>query len=114
MTRPPSDESMPREIVLLPSMDGTGELFAEFRLMKPAGFEVSVIELPEEPLSYADLERLIEPRLSQDEPFVLLGESFSGPLAIRLAAKRPPNLRGLILCNSFVSAPRAAIWRILP
>ncbi|MBL8941444.1 MAG: hypothetical protein JNM69_43260, partial [Archangium sp.] len=32
-----------------------------------------------------------------DEPFVLVAESFSGPLAISLAARRPAALRALIL-----------------
>ena len=101
-------------IVLLPGMDGTGELFSKFVMFKPADFEVTVVALPQEPLSYSDVERLIEPRIPGDVPFVLLGESFSGPLAIRLAAKRPPNLRGLILCNSFATPPRAACWKLLP
>jgi pimeloyl-ACP methyl ester carboxylesterase len=36
---------------------------------------------------------------------VLLGESFSGPVAIALAAARPPGLLGLILCCSFARNP---------
>jgi pimeloyl-ACP methyl ester carboxylesterase len=39
------------------------------------------------------------------EPFVLLGESFSSPLAIHLAGSRPSNLAGLIICAGFVSNP---------
>ena len=38
-------------------------------------------------------------------PFVVVGESFSGPLAVMLAARRPPGLRGLVLCASFVQFP---------
>jgi pimeloyl-[acyl-carrier protein] methyl ester esterase len=110
---PPVDGT-PRRIVLLPGMDGTGELFSQFVLLKPVDFVVTVVPLPQKSGSYSDLERLIEPRIPGDVPFVLLGESFSGPLAIRLAAKRPPNLRGLILCNSFAAPPRAACWRMLP
>jgi pimeloyl-ACP methyl ester carboxylesterase len=110
---PPIDGA-PRHIVLLPGMDGTGELFSQFVLLKPVDVEVTVIALPQQPGSYSDLERLIEPCIPADVPFVLLAESFSGPLAIRLAAKRPPNLRGLILCNSFAAPPRAACWKILP
>jgi pimeloyl-ACP methyl ester carboxylesterase len=37
--------------------------------------------------------------------FVILGESFSGPLAIRIAAHPPPALVGLILCVTFASNP---------
>jgi pimeloyl-ACP methyl ester carboxylesterase len=40
-----------------------------------------------------------------DEPFVLLGESFSSPLSIMIAAARPPGLCGLILCSAFARNP---------
>ena len=114
MKQSPPIDGAPRQIVLLPGMDGTGELFSQFVSQKPVGFDATVVPLPQEPMSYSDMERLIEPRIPGDVPFVLLGESFSGPLAIRLAAKRPPNLRGLILCNSFAAPPRAACWKMLP
>jgi pimeloyl-[acyl-carrier protein] methyl ester esterase len=114
MKQSPPVDGTPRHIVLLPGMDGTGELFSQFVLLKPVDFEVTAIALPQQPGSYSDLERLIEPHIPGDVPFVLLGESFSGPLAIRLAAKRPPNLRGLILCNSFAAPPRAGFWKMLP
>jgi pimeloyl-[acyl-carrier protein] methyl ester esterase len=114
MKQPQPVDGTPRHIVLLPGMHGTGELFSQFVSLKPLGFEATVVALPQQPLSYSDLERVIEPRIPGDVPFVLLGESFSGPVAIRLAAKRPPNLRGLILCNSFAAPPRAACWKLLP
>ena len=47
--------------------------------------------------------------MPRDEPFVLLGESFSGPVAISLAASRPDQLRGLILCCSFANNPLPAL-----
>jgi pimeloyl-ACP methyl ester carboxylesterase len=36
---------------------------------------------------------------------MLLGESFSGPIAISIAASRPPNLVGLVLCVTFARNP---------
>jgi pimeloyl-ACP methyl ester carboxylesterase len=47
--------------------------------------------------------------LPTEAPFVLLGESFSGPIAAVLAAEAPPNLRGLVLCCSFVRNPRPSL-----
>jgi pimeloyl-ACP methyl ester carboxylesterase len=35
----------------------------------------------------------------------LLGESFSGPIAIRIAADPPPNLTGVIFCGTFAKNP---------
>ncbi|MEW6284471.1 MAG: alpha/beta hydrolase, partial [Candidatus Eremiobacterota bacterium] len=36
---------------------------------------------------------------------VLVAESFSGPLAVTLAARYPARVAGLVLCASFVSSP---------
>lgn len=55
-------------------------------------------------LKYNQLLPLVRAELPQ-EPFVLLGESFGGPLSLQLAAESPPQLQGLILCGSFVSCP---------
>jgi pimeloyl-ACP methyl ester carboxylesterase len=48
-------------------------------------------------LRYDELLPLVLEHLPTDRPFVVLGESFSGPLAIRIAAVRPPCLRALVL-----------------
>jgi pimeloyl-ACP methyl ester carboxylesterase len=39
------------------------------------------------------------------ENYFVLGWSFSGPLALMMAAEAPSGLRGAILCSSFVRAP---------
>ena len=57
------------------------------------------------PLSYEELLPIAQSALPVSEPFILLGESFSGPLALRLAATNPAGLKGVILCASFVRNP---------
>jgi pimeloyl-[acyl-carrier protein] methyl ester esterase len=57
------------------------------------------------PLGYDELEPRVRAELPARDCFVLLGESFSGPLAIRIAARPPPGLVGLILCVTFASNP---------
>lgn len=93
-------------------MDGTGDLFDPFR-------EAMGAHAPHRPIDvvrysgtalqgYGELEQQVRAqlaRLPEGEPFVLLGESFSGPLAISIAASPPPGLRGLILCCSFARRP---------
>jgi len=93
-------------LVMLPGLDGTGKRFAEFiRRVGPA-VEVQVIAYPcDEALGYAELEPLVRAALPAGRPFVLLAESFSGPLAIRIAADPPPGLRGVILCGAFARNP---------
>lgn len=47
--------------------------------------------------------------LPSREPYLLLGESFSGPIALSIAARRPALLRGVVLCCSFACNPRPAL-----
>lgn len=91
-------------LVLLPGMDGTGTLFANF--IAAYKDDTLVISYPTDlPLGYNELEQHILTLLPKDKTFILVGESFSGPLAISLAAKKLPLLRGLVLVCTFVTFP---------
>lgn len=98
-------------LVLLPGMDGTGELFSEFIAALPGEFRIDTVRYPSDGcLSYAELERFVREACPLSEPFVLLAESFSTPVAIKYAASKPSNLEGLILCVGFATSP-ARGWR---
>jgi pimeloyl-ACP methyl ester carboxylesterase len=93
-------------LVLLPGMDGTGELLDSFVAAMPSDIKIKVLRYPvAEALDYGELEAVVRPGLPADEPYVLLGESFSGPIAIALAASRSPQLVGLVLCCTFARNP---------
>jgi pimeloyl-ACP methyl ester carboxylesterase len=86
-------------------MDGTGTLFADFSSALPKGVEARVISYPpDRPLSYLELEAHVNGQLP-NQPFILVGESFSGPVAIAVAAAAPPQLRGVALVCSFAKTP---------
>jgi pimeloyl-ACP methyl ester carboxylesterase len=105
---------MSREtIVLLPGMDGTGRLFEPFIQACPEQFTPDVVTLPGSG-SYEELSEAIAPRIGQAERVVVVAESFSGPLAVRITAQLPDSVRALVLCNSFVAPPRSALLRALP
>jgi len=92
-------------VLLLPGMDGTGELFAPLLRSLPSHLHPKVVSYPVgKAWGYDQLLHLVE-ATAPDEPFIVLGESFSGPLALQLASKRPPNLRGVVLCASFIRFP---------
>src|SRR5260221_8527089 len=94
------------KLILMPGMDGTGELFAPLLRALGSSMESAVVRYPADaPLGYAELLPRVRAELPSSEPFVLLGESFSGPLALMLAAEAPAGLRGVILCASFASNP---------
>jgi pimeloyl-ACP methyl ester carboxylesterase len=101
-----SEATLTPTLMLLPGLDGTGKLFAEFlKAMNPHVKTKVVSYPPDVPLVYDELESLVRAALPAYGPFVLLGESFSGPLAIRIAARPPPGLVGLTLCVTFASNP---------
>lgn len=96
----------PPALILLPGLDGTGKLYVEFLAKLGPRFEARLIAYPKTtPLGYDELELLVLAALPRDRAYVLCGESFSGPLAIRIAASKPPLLAGLILCATFARNP---------
>jgi pimeloyl-ACP methyl ester carboxylesterase len=93
-------------LVLLPGLDGTGKLFSAFIQALGPGVDTIVVAYPaQQPLGYEELEAMVAAALPTDRPFVLLGESFSGPIAIRIAARAPAGLVGLILSVTFAKNP---------
>jgi pimeloyl-ACP methyl ester carboxylesterase len=105
---------MSARLVLLPGMDGTGELFAPFLARLPLDVLTTVVSYPDRPATYAQHVELARRELPREGPFILLGESFSGPVAVSIAASATPNLRGLILCASFLTRPHRALGVLRP
>ena len=96
----------PLPLLLLPGLDGTGEMFAPLLPELPAWIRPVVVAYPRDvPLGYAELAPIAARAIPAGGPFAILGESFSGPLALQLAAARPPELVGVILCATFVRRP---------
>jgi pimeloyl-ACP methyl ester carboxylesterase len=78
----------------------------------PAWLEPVVVAYPrDQALGYDELLPRVLESLPKDGPFLLLGESFSGPLAVRAAALNPPGLQGLMLCATFVRNPLRLRWK---
>ncbi len=97
--------SMP-QLIILPGLDGTGTRLTAFLREMEGIVPTRIIGYPpDRPMGYAELESLVRPSLPQRDRYVLLAESFSGPIAIRLAAEPPPGLAGLILCGTFAKNP---------
>jgi len=92
-------------------MDGTGELFSKFIAALPETFEAVVAGYPTERyLSYSELENFVRAACPTSEPFMLIAESFSTPLALKYAAANPANLEGVVLCAGFAASPVRG-WR---
>ena len=94
-------------LVVLPGLDGTATLHSLFsNAARPAFDSVAVIPYPSNQiLDYEALEKLVRAQLPVTAPFVLLGESFSGPIALSIAANPPSNLLGIVLSTTFAESP---------
>jgi pimeloyl-ACP methyl ester carboxylesterase len=91
---------------LLPGLGGTGELFAPLVTAIGDSAACHVIAYPPQTrLNYDELTVLVRTQLPARRPFVLLAESFSGPIGLAIAATPPANLRALILCCTFAKYP---------
>ena len=94
-------------LVVLPGLDGTATLLFDFVEAARATFDsVITVSYPHDRvLNYKELESLARLSLPNDVPFFLLGESFSGPIALSIAADPPPGMMGLILSTTFAKNP---------
>jgi pimeloyl-ACP methyl ester carboxylesterase len=101
-----------RTLVLLPGMDGSETMFRPLVETAPPDVQVRTIGYPAGAANgYDELLPGVLANLPQDRPFFLLGWSFSGPLALMVAARCPPLLRGVILAASFVRRPAPYVPR---
>jgi pimeloyl-ACP methyl ester carboxylesterase len=100
------DSTVTPTLVLLPGLDGTGLLFRPFIEALDRSVQAQVVTYPvDQALGYAELEGMVRAALPKRNSYVVLGESFSGPLAIRIAADPPAGMMGVILCVTFAKNP---------
>jgi pimeloyl-[acyl-carrier protein] methyl ester esterase len=100
-------------VVLLPGMDGTGRLFRWFVKHLPADAEAKVVCYPPDVhLSYEDLANRVFRELPPEKPYIIVAESYSGPVAVLLTTRAGPNLQAIVLVASFVrsSSSRVGGW----
>jgi pimeloyl-[acyl-carrier protein] methyl ester esterase len=94
-------------------MHGTGELFSDFMKAMPGSMQIEALHYPTDArLSHQQLLGTVQFFVPASDPYFLLAESFSTPLAIHFAATNPANLKGLILCAGFASSPLTGPRRI--
>lgn len=96
-------------LILLPGLDGTGELFAP--LLRALGEDVttSVVRYSAE-LTFDEYVESAAKALP--ERCVVIAESFSGPVAIAVAARHPSKVRCLVLCATFATSPFRPLTRL--
>ncbi|HEV3486922.1 MAG TPA: alpha/beta fold hydrolase [Vicinamibacterales bacterium] len=102
----------PLPVLLLPGLDGTGDLFAPLVAAAPPEVRPIVVRLPETG-SYDEIFDAIREQIP-NERFAVIGESFSGPLALRVAREAGDRVVAVILCNSVLVPPITPLLRFVP
>jgi len=112
------------DVVLLPGLHGSTALYDAFVALAPPWARCLPVPLPR--LGGQDVDSLagtLEAELRRLEGFVLVGESYSGPIAARVAAVLGKKVALLVLCNPLVEMPvglpaglaaTAASWTGMP
>jgi len=102
---------MLQTVLALPGLHGSTALFDSFAACSPPAVELITVPLDPTLSSYEDLASQLLPSCPTGDCW-LVAESFSGPLAVRLATQL--RVQGLTLCASFISAPLPSLLRHLP
>ncbi|WP_444996646.1 serine aminopeptidase domain-containing protein [Aliikangiella sp. IMCC44359] len=104
------------ELVLLPGLDGTGELFKPF-LEKMSGIQITQIKYPlNKKLTMQQLIKYVRSQMPEG-PCILLAESFSGTIGYQLALDSSLQIQKVIFVASFISNPNKKLLlftRVLP
>ena len=95
-------------LALLPGLDGTGLLFDPLLAELPAELDPLVVRYPQDhEAAFTDYVAAAAQTLSGGETWVLVAESFSGPIVGKLIAERPDlQIAGVVFCAGFLTSPR--------
>ncbi|MCB0713053.1 MAG: hypothetical protein KDD67_12045 [Ignavibacteriae bacterium] len=100
-------------LILLPGLDGSVELYEPFCEVMRGELEGMVIGYPAN--YYLDLNSLVEyaeARIPETRPIVLMGVSFSSPIAARLLKRKKRNYIAAIFCTTFLISPHPILTRL--
>lgn len=93
-------------LLLLPGLDGTGLVFEPLLTHLPAEIDAQVVRYPADRImSFQEHVDFARKQLPKKKPFVLLAESFSGPVGLQLLAEPPSNLIGVVFVATFAHHP---------
>ena len=94
-----------RAVVLVPGMNGTGELFYRQVPRLERSYRVATYALREDAESLdllaADLARVVDVVAPIDHRAIIVGESFGGAVALTFALSYPERVGALVILNSF-------------
>jgi pimeloyl-ACP methyl ester carboxylesterase len=98
-------------LVLVPGLDGTGQLYHRQAALLARGYRVATYALRDAATSMQtlvdDLGRVVDAVAGESGRAIVIGESFGGGLSLTFALAQPERVRALVIINSFpYFAPR--------
>jgi len=95
------------KVILLPGMDGTGVFLSSLQKHLVEKVTTEIISYPTSQfLSYKQLVEYVIKKLPREEKYLLVAESFSGPIAKELVFHNLTGLQGIVFLASFICCPR--------
>lgn len=92
-------------VVLVPGLDGTGELFYRQTPLLARSYRVATYALRDDAASMEtlidDLATVVDEAAPRDKRAIVIGESFGGALALSFALANPARVSALVVVNSF-------------
>lgn len=98
----------------MPGMDGTGLSFEPVLPFVPKDAKVTIVRYPADKLlSFDETLECAAQQMPAGDPPIVIAESFSGPVAIKMIGSGRVKARALILCATFAKSPRPIVWRVM-
>lgn len=93
-------------LLLLPGLDGTGLVFEPLLKHLPEDIEPRIVRYPTDRImSFQEHVDFARKQIPKAKPFVLLAESFSGPIGLQILSEPPENLKGVLFVATFARHP---------
>jgi len=101
------------KLILLPGLDGTGNLFEPLLEEIENERTIGVIRYPpNEALTYTELVSFVEGEIERESSIYIVAESFSGVIALNLLNKCESKIKGIILVASFITTPHKYLLKL--
>jgi len=103
-----------QHLVFMPGMDGTGLSFEPLAPFLPKDAKITIIRYPTDKfLSFDETIECAAQQIPQGQPPIVIAESFSGPVAVKMIGSGRVKAKALILCATFAKSPHPVVWRVM-
>jgi hypothetical protein len=103
-----------QHLVFMPGMDGTGLSFEPVLALLPESAKITLIRYPgDKLLSFDETVECAAAQIPTGDPPIVIAESFSGPVAVKMIGSGRAKAKALILCATFTKSPHPVVWRFM-